>query len=82
MAVCGHPVRRVCRAMHRRGQLVPRWCVVDWPGVHAAHPTYGKLDYPSDQAIDAAMVTLLGTPVAAVAGAFAGVGLAEWLARR
>jgi hypothetical protein len=46
-----------------------------------AYPTSGRIDLPSQQVIDAAIVTVLGTPVAAVAGAFAGVGLAEWLAQ-
>jgi hypothetical protein len=59
--------------------LAGRW----WTGRRAeAHPSCGKMDPPSDQVIDATMVTLLGTPIAAVAGAFAGVGLAIWLARR
>jgi hypothetical protein len=54
-----------------------------WTGRTAeAHPTYGKFDLPSDQVIVAIMVTVLGTPVAAIAGAFAGVLFAEWLAQR
>ena len=46
-----------------------------------AHPTYGKMDLPSDQVIDAAMVAPLGTPWLP-SPVRCRPGLAEWLAKR